>query len=166
MVFVSLGALVQYGSDHPIAMASAAFAQQLVDMYAQTIGDWARPMVATIAFLCMFGTTITVLDGYARTLDEASRLLGWQARSRQSYWLILQSCVGMGLILFFKSALGPMITFAMTLAFFTTPVFAWLNYRVMPRGPAMSLPPRLLSWFGLAYLTGFALFFLWWYLKL
>ena len=72
----------------------------------------------------------------------------------------------MGLILFFKSALGPMITFAMTLAFLTTPVFAWLNYRVMPRGPAMSLPLRLLSWFGLAYLTGFALFFLWWYLKL
>jgi Mn2+/Fe2+ NRAMP family transporter len=160
LVFVSLGALVQYGTDQPITMASAAFAQQLVDMYAQTIGNWARPLVATIAFLCMFGTTITVLDGYARTLDEASGLLGWQAGSRQSYWLIVQSCVGMGVILFFKSALGPMVTFAMTLAFLTTPVFAWLNYRVMPRGLAMSLPLRLLSWVGLAYLTGFTLFFL------
>ncbi len=169
LVFVALGALVQYGSDQPIALAGAAFAQQLVEMYGNAIGAWAKPLVSLIAFLCMFGTTITVLDGYARTLNSAFLLLGWQktdTRGSLSAWLLLQALCGMAVILFFRSALGPMLTFAMTLAFLTTPVFAWLNFSLM-RGPGV--PPlakglTLLSWLGLSYLFGFAVLFLSWYL--
>jgi Mn2+/Fe2+ NRAMP family transporter len=145
LMFLSLGALVQYGNEQPIAVAGGAFAQQLMNMYVSTIGSWSRPLVALVAFLCMFGTTITVLDGYARSLHASFTQLGWMA-----------------LILFFKSALAPMLTFAMTLAFLTTPVFAWLNYSLMQgtNGIALSLPLKLLSWIGLCYLTGFALLFL------
>ena len=59
LVFLSLGALVQYGSEQPIALAGSAFAQQLMQMYASTIGDWSKLLVALVAFLCMFGTTLT-----------------------------------------------------------------------------------------------------------
>ncbi|MCH8536331.1 MAG: divalent metal cation transporter, partial [Alkalimonas sp.] len=168
LVFVSLGALVQYGSDQPIALAGAAFAQQLIGMYSATIGDWTRPLVALIAFLCMFGTTLTVLDGYARSLNESFRLLGWQSpdnRRSQSWWLLAQALSGMAVILFFRSALGPMLTFAMTLAFLTTPVFAWLNFSLMRNHPTRPLKPLLVwwSWIGLAYLVGFAVLFLLWY---
>lgn len=169
LVFVSLGALVQYGSEQPIALAGAAFAQQLVNMYGSTIGDWARPLVSLIAFLCMFGTTITVLDGYARSLNESGRLLGWYQEDNRfslNIWLIMQAFSGIAVILFFRSAISPMLTFAMTLAFLTTPVFAWLNFSLM-RGkamPALSKGLTLLSWLGLSYLIGFALVFLAWYL--
>lgn len=171
LVFVSLGALVQYGSEQQIALAGAAFAQQLVNMYGSTIGDWAKPLVSLIAFLCMFGTTITVLDGYARSLNESGRLLGWYpADNRFSLngWLLLQALSGMAVILFFRSAIGPMLTFAMTLAFLTTPVFAWLNFSLMRGGhkPALSKGLTILSWLGLSYLVGFALLFLAWYLGL
>ncbi|MDP4535930.1 divalent metal cation transporter [Alkalimonas collagenimarina] len=171
LVFVSLGALVQYGSDQPIALAGAAFAQQLIGMYSATIGDWTRPLVALIAFLCMFGTTLTVLDGYARSLNESFRLLGWQSsnnRISQPCWLVAQALCGMAVILFFRSALGPMLTFAMTLAFLTTPVFAWLNFSLMRNNPTRPLKPLLVwwSWLGLAYLVGFAVLFLLWYSKL
>ncbi|WP_215399460.1 NRAMP family divalent metal transporter [Rheinheimera oceanensis] len=166
LVFLSLGALVQYGSEQPIALAGSAFAQQLMNMYASTIGDWARPLVALIAFLCMFGTTITVLDGYARTLHASFVQLGWiKHPAALNYWLIAQAACGMAMILFFKAALAPMLTFAMTLAFLTTPVFAWLNYSLM-RGEGaivLSWPLRLLSWAGLLYLSGFSLLFLGWY---
>ncbi|MDP5459093.1 divalent metal cation transporter [Alishewanella sp. SMS8] len=171
LVFVSLGALVQYGTAQPIALAGAAFAQQLVDMYGATIGEWSKPMVSLIAFLCMFGTTITVLDGYARTLNKSFYLLGWQKvdnRLSLSSWLIVQALCGMAVILFFRSALGPMLTFAMTLAFLTTPVFAWLNFSLL-RGagmPPLSKGLTLLSWLGLSYLFGFAVLFLCWYLGL
>ena len=66
LVFFSLGVLVQYGQSSNIELGGVAFAKQLIDMYALTIGEWARPLVSAIAFLCMFGTTLTVLDGYAR----------------------------------------------------------------------------------------------------
>lgn len=169
LVFVALGALVQYGSEQPIALAGAAFAQQLVNMYGSTIGEWAKPLVSLIAFLCMFGTTITVLDGYARSLNESGRLLGWYpADQRYSFniWLLLQALSGMAVILFFRSAIGPMLTFAMTLAFLTTPVFAWLNFSLMraKHMPKLSTGLTWLSWLGLGYLVGFALLFLAWYL--
>ena len=163
LMFLSLGALVQYGNEQPIAVAGGAFAQQLMNMYVSTIGNWSRPLVALVAFLCMFGTTITVLDGYARSLHASFTQLGWIASTAPlNYWLLVQAACGMALILFFKSALAPMLTFAMTLAFLTTPVFAWLNYSLMQgtNGIALSLPLKLLSWIGLCYLTGFALLFL------
>lgn len=166
LVFLSLGALVQFGSAQPIALAGGAFAQQLMQMYTNTIGDWALPLVASIAFLCMFGTTITVLDGYSRTLHNSFKQLGWfTGKSAYNGWLLLQAASGMVLILFFKAALAPMLTFAMTLAFLTTPVFAWLNFSLM-RGEqsiVLSKPLRLLSWLGLAYLSSFAVLFLLWY---
>lgn len=166
LVFLALGALVQFGSTQPIALAGGAFAQQLMQMYASTIGDWAQPLVALIAFLCMFGTTITVLDGYARTLHASFEQLGWTSeKTALNYWLIAQAGCGMAVILFFKAALAPMLTFAMTLAFLTTPVFAWLNYRLMcGDGATMpSLPLKLLSWLGMLYLSSFAIVFLLWY---
>ena len=168
LVFVSLGALVQYGSEQDIALAGAAFAQQLIGMYASTIGEWARPLVALIAFLCMFGTTITVLDGYARTLNESFTLLGAQQpanRHSLNIWLLVQAACGMALILFFSAAQGPLLTFAMTLAFLTTPVFAWLNYNLMASSTVagISWPLKWLSWLGLGYLSGFALLYLFWF---
>ena len=165
LVFFSLGALVQYGQSSNIELGGVAFAKQLIDMYALTIGEWARPLVSAIAFLCMFGTTLTVLDGYARTLNESHKLLGFkQSKHSLNIWLILQALAGMAVILFFKSALGPMLTFAMTLAFITTPVFAWLNFSLVRSEPAIkhSLLLRSLTWLGLVYLVGFAMAFVVW----
>lgn len=165
LVFFSLGALVQYGQSTNIELGGVAFAKQLIDMYALTIGEWARTLVSAIAFLCMFGTTLTVLDGYARTLNESHKLLGFkQSKHSLNTWLILQALAGMAVILFFKSALGPMLTFAMTLAFVTTPVFAWLNFSLVRSESAIkhSLLLRSLTWLGLVYLVGFAVAFVVW----
>ena len=165
LVFFSLGVLVQYGQTSSIELGGVAFAKQLIDMYALTIGEWARPLVSAIAFLCMFGTTLTVLDGYARTLNESHKLLGFgQSKHSLNIWLILQAFAGMAVILFFKSALGPMLTFAMTLSFVTTPVFAWLNFSLVRSEPAIkhSVLLRSLTWLGLVYLVGFAVAFVVW----
>jgi Mn2+/Fe2+ NRAMP family transporter len=168
LVFVGLGALVQHGSDQEIAMANAAFAQQLVSMYAVTIGEWSRLLVALIAFLCMFGTTLAVLDGYARTLDESFRLLRKNPPASRAgvlnAWIVAQASAGMLIILFFQTALGPMLSFAMTMAFITTPFFAWLNYSLV-RQHGISLPIRVLAWAGMVYLSAFSLFFVIWWLN-
>lgn len=172
LVFLALGALVQYGTDQPIALAGAAFTQQFVGMYASTIGEWSSYLVAGVAFLCMFGTTLTVLDGYARTLNASSALLGFQAQATHgsySYWLVAQAATGFAVILFFKAALGPMLTFAMSLAFLTTPIFAWLNFNLMqqPSQTQQRMRPWLRWWSiaGLCYLFGFAGLFLWWLVR-
>ena len=164
LLFLALGALVQYGTAQPIAMAGSQFAAQFVSLYGATIGKWSEYLVGAIAFLCMFGTTLAVLDGYARTLRESFRIMVPASPSNKettvgeslTVWIVGQSIAGMLVILYFKSALGPMLTFAMTLAFLTTPFFAWLNFKLAQRKP-LSLAMRLYAWLGLLYLIGFAL---------
>ena len=167
VAFVALGALLQHGTEQPIAMASAAFAQQLVSMYASTIGEWSRLFIAFIAFMCMFGTTLAVLDGYARTLNESFHLMFQRDDTPEAWtlsaWTIMQAASGMAIILFFQTALSPMLTFAMTLAFLTTPFFAWLNFSLI-RGSGISAFMNVLAWAGMIYLTGFSLLYLLWYL--
>lgn len=167
VVFLALGALVQFGSDQPIALAGTQFAQQFVSMYGNTIGAWSEYLVGGIAFLCMFGTTLAVLDGYARTLKECRSLLAPRAQDnkppatteRLTWWVIGQSFAGMLVIIYFQSALGPMLTFAMTLAFLTTPFFAWLNFK-LARKNKMSTLMRLYGRLGLTYLIVFAMGYL------
>ena len=167
VAFVALGALLQHGTEQPIAMASAAFAQQLVSMYASTIGEWSRLFIAFIAFMCMFGTTLAVLDGYARTLNESFSLMFKHQHAPKpwalSAWTMLQAASGMAIILFFQTALSPMLTFAMTLAFITTPFFAWLNFSLI-RGSGISGFMNGLAWAGMVYLSGFSLLYIVWYL--
>ncbi len=162
LIFFALGVMIQHGKTTEIALAGVAFAQQLIDMYAYTIGEWSRWLIATVAFLCMLGTTLTVLDGYARTLTASSNLLpNLPFPKKLSVWLLLQALSGMAVILFFKSNLKDMLTFAMTLAFLTTPVFAWLNMRLVKHAQIQHpMWLKVLTWVGLIYLVGFSVAFI------
>ncbi|MDX1303569.1 divalent metal cation transporter [Photobacterium sp.] len=170
IVFLSLGALVLHGNGTELKSSGIGFSHQLVSMYASTIGEWSRYLIAVIAFFCIFGSTITVIDGYSRALAEAQLLLQKKELEQRRYhqgWMLLVGSVAMGILLFFTSALMPMLDFAMIMAFMTTPIFALLNYRLvmkadLPKELALSKSLRVLSWAGLTYLFGFLAIFIWW----
>ena len=137
IVFLALGALVQFGSGETVEMVGGKYIAQLINMYASTIGEWARVLIAFIAFMCMLGTTITVIDGYSRTNVESLRLLMNKKESRASTLNIaisLASLSGLAIIFYFNSAVGPMLKFAMIASFVSTPVFAWLNLSLVLKG--------------------------------
>jgi len=151
-------------------MGGIAFSHQLVSMYAGTIGEWSRFLIALIAFFCIFGSTITVVDGYSRALAESLQLLrnkeGYSERSF-TYWVVFVAIACMAILFFFKSALLVMLGFAMTMAFMTTPFFAWMNHHLVK---TTDMPDELrpgkslaaLSYAGLIYLFGFMALFVWW----
>ncbi len=164
LVFLALGALVQYGSGVPVEMVGGKYVAQLIGMYAATIGDWARGLIALIAFLCMFGTTLTVIDGYSRSNVESLRILLKKKGTRASYLniaFVAASVSGALIIFFFNNALGPMLKFAMIASFVTTPVFATLNLLLVLKGEHRVKGGLLwLSLIGLLYLTAFTLLFI------
>lgn len=164
LVFLALGALVQYGTGEEVQMAGAKYIGQLVNMYASTIGEWSRWLVVFIAFACMFGTTLTAIDGYSRANTEAFRLItGSDTFSTRALkvWTVLGTIAGMVVILFFKGSLAPMLKFAMIAAFLTTPIFAWLNLMLARDSEhTISRGMMLYSWLGLIYLVGFSVLFL------
>jgi len=164
LLFFSLGVLLQYGQDKPIELAGVAFSKQLIDMYALTIGEWSRWLIATVAFLCMFGTTITVLDGYSRTLNESYTLVTKSPKSLMWVILIMQSVLGLIVILFFKANIKDMLMLAMTLSFLTTPFFAWLNYQLIKGEVFQSESTfiKILTGLGFMFLVGISVLFVFW----
>ncbi|MEE1981629.1 Nramp family divalent metal transporter [Shewanella xiamenensis] len=174
VVFLALGALVMHGSGEHFSESGAQFANQLINLYSQVMGGESRYLIGIVAFLCIFSTTVTVIDGYSRTLNMGWQLLiratvtEVQSDKRLTGIMLSVSALGLLLILFFKGALLPLLEFVMILAFMTTVVFAWLNYRLMtssqlPEADRYGTKMKCLSWIGLSYLLIFAVLFIYWY---
>ena len=170
LVFLALGALVLNGNGQELSKSGIGFSHQLVSMYATTIGEWSRYLIAIVAFFCIFGSTITVIDGYSRALAEAQLLIQKKELEQQNYlngWMIFISITAMVVLLFFTAQLMTMLNFAMILAFMTTPIFALLNYQLVVKAKltgklALTARMKALSWIGLVYLFGFLAVFVWW----
>jgi len=171
--FMALGALIIHGSGQDFSMSSAAFASQLVELYTGVIGDWAYWIIAIAAFSAMFSTTLTCIDGWPRSLATGMNLLtnrdtpdrfriahiGWIAASVAAAYIITK---------FFLTSLGQMLEVAMVISFISSPIFAWINFKVIRSSwvPEHLRPgPFLigLSWAGIAFFVGFTLLFLWWF---
>ena len=164
VVFLALGALVQFGSPETVEMVGGKYIAQLINMYASTIGEWARLLIAVIAFMCMFGTTITVIDGYSRTNVESLRLLLGKHESSVrtlNIAMVLAAASGLAIIFYFNNAVGPMLKFAMIASFVSAPIFAWLNLSLTMKAKHSVKGGLLwLSFIGLFYLTAFAALFI------
>ena len=170
VAFVSFGALVMFGTGAEFSSSGILFSRQLVDMYTATLGGWSRWMIALVAFITMFSTTITVMDGYARTLGHGFQLLlrGRRELPDRGYVLLLllllfMSLVIIGLLISSMRALVDVVT---VLAFLAAPLVAVLNFRAVRSAevPPAFRPGRtmtVLSWAGLVFLAGFSLFWIW-----
>ena len=161
--FVALGALIQYPTGRAVEAASAKYISQFVGMYASVLGEWSRYLITFIAFLCIFGTVITVIDGYScqsgivATLDSSKE----DSRKSLNIWMTITAIIGIVIIKFFAGQVSTMLRFAMIGSFLTTPFFALLNYVLVTR-ENKNLPSwlKLLAIAGLIFLFGFAIFFI------
>ncbi|BFN36912.1 Nramp family divalent metal transporter [Fidelibacter multiformis] len=170
LAFIALGALVMYGTGEHFSNSSVVFSRQLIELYTQTLGTWSRWIIALIAFLTMFSTTLTTLDGYSRTLSESVRELFYRNRKYpfSVFWMIVALLVLSGLLIIgvFLSGIKTLVDVATILAFLTAPVFALLNFRLVsarhfPKEDRPGIFMQVLSWCGILFLTGFSLIYLW-----
>lgn len=164
LIFCALGALIQFGSGEMVKSASAAYIAQFVNMYASVLGSWSRFLITLIAFLCIFGTVITVIDGYSRANNETLRLLFKKKESSQIslyIWMTITAAIGLVIVYLFAGNVATMLRFAMIASFLTTPFFAYLNYSLVNNKKHQVQPwLKVLSMIGLVYLFGFAILFL------
>lgn len=163
LLFLSLGVFVQYGSGQEIQTSGGAYVGQLISMYTATIGEWSRLLVAFIAFMCMFGTTITCADGYGRANAESWRLLKGNLELSEKqvlFWTTYSAVGGLIIIMFFTGQLGAMLKFAMITAFVSAPIFGWLNYRLVKNHERLSPVMNAWSVAGLLFLAAFSVLFL------
>jgi Mn2+/Fe2+ NRAMP family transporter len=170
--FALLGAGVMHADGVVLQESAGAFAGQVVDLYAATLGAWSRPLIGIAAFAVMFSTTLTVVDGFPRALSVAIvRGLGDGAdpardaqRTRTLYWVGIAAIAAgaVTIVALFLSSFRAMIDLATTLSFLTAPILSTLNHRCMFRGdvPPDARPSRrvwTLSVVGIAAQAAFAI---------
>jgi Mn2+/Fe2+ NRAMP family transporter len=173
--FVTLGAYMLYGSGNELPNKSGDFAHTVVSMFTSFIGDWSYIIIATAAFSIMFGTAIAVFDGYGRSMARTMALMRVkdidkeevESRSNVYSIAIIVVVVGAFLIVFLLGKhLKLLVDLATTISFLIAPVIALVNYRLVtsktfPSEGKPKLWLKVLSWLGIAFLTGFAFYYIW-----
>jgi len=171
LLFLALGALVMYGTGERFDGSGVAFSNQLVSLYTGSIGDWARPIILTAAFITMVSTTITCVDGYPRSLSACCILLFGKAgniplfRRIQIVWMILSILLAIVFIIYFVQNLLQLLAFAALVSFLTSPVLAWINFKVMngDNVPLKYRPGKILtflSWAGFLFFAVMIIFYI------
>jgi Mn2+/Fe2+ NRAMP family transporter len=172
-MFVTLGAFIFYGSGEELPNNNADFAHMVVTLYTQTIGQWSYLIIAAAAFAVMFGTILAVFDGYSRSLQRTVELIFTKkeevirTKFRSFYILFLFVLLAGSLIvvLQFAGNLREIVDFATVLSFLIAPVIAVFNLRLvtgkyLEKNVQPSIWLKILSFAGIVFLTGFAIYFL------
>lgn len=133
ILFFLMGLFLMNSSDISFASGSVAFSGQLIEMYTKTLGEWSRVLIAFIAFVTMFSTTLTVTDAFPRVM---SKLVPNDNQSRKEIntyhlFIIVIPVVALGILYFLKSTFTVLVDFAAGLSFLASPVLAWFNLKLM-----------------------------------
>lgn len=175
-LFLLLGALIMFGSGAALPESAVAFSAMLVNLYTESLGEWARPVIAVAALTTMFSTTLAVTDAYPRALRALLEIYaeGEEKTDAAPHHRLLYSaavllvCGGaLAVIHFFGKSFTGLIDFATTVSFLAAPVIAFLNLKLitgayMPEEHRPARALRMLSYAGFAFLVIFCLIWLGW----
>lgn len=162
LLFVALGALVMHGTGASFSSSGIAFSKQLVELYTSTIGEWSHLLILTAAFFTMFSTSLTTIDGYPRGIAACHQLIrGKDEADFPKLHRLWTAPIVIGaalIILFFTQNLLQLLSFAAVVSFLTSPIIAYINFRVMrsehvPETDRPGTILSLLSWLGLAFFS-------------
>lgn len=174
VAFMLLGALVMHGGGQEAAGSAVGFSTQLITMYTDSLGTWARPLIAFAALAAMLSTTLAVADAYPRALRAVIELAdpnaGTRRRKQRARYLggMLLTMLGAWLIIaLFGRQFTLLIDFTTTVAFLTAPIIAWLNLKLLTGShtPPEARPGPILywtAWAGLVFLVLFSLIWVAW----
>ena len=173
IMFVTLGAFIFYGSGDELPNNNSLFANEIVSLYTKTIGDWSYVIIAASAFTVMFGTIIAVLDGYSRSLQRTIELIFTKKEKKirtkfrilYIVFLLVISTGSLTVIFQFGNNLKELVDFATVLSFVIAPIIAVFNFRLVTgkflnKESQPSTILKILSFAGIIFLSGFAIFFL------
>tara|TARA_B100000965_G_scaffold56935_1_gene43258 strand:- start:107 stop:1420 length:1314 start_codon:yes stop_codon:yes gene_type:complete len=176
--FLILGAYTMYGTgDEMLTGSGVSFAQNLIRLYTESIGSWAKWIIVPAAFAAMFSTTITCLDAYPRSISATHGLLAGTDKGNNSTltekrrlkkWIIFHVFASLCALLIAKSGgigVKDYVFGAMTGSFLTAPLFAWMamdtiNSSLVNSKFRYGIVLKTLCWFGISFLTIFSLLFI------
>ena len=174
MGFLTLGALVLFGTGEELSPKGVVFAEQLISIYTRSIGPWAYYIIAIAALTTMFSTTLTCLDAYPRVMKPLTDIFIPKIKKiKPQYdwetwmWIIIVVAGALTLMSVLSSSMRTMVDIATTLSFVTAPLLAFLNYKAVtdkhvPEEARPKLWLKIYAWIGIIFLSAFTLVYLGW----
>jgi Mn2+/Fe2+ NRAMP family transporter len=109
------------------------FSGQLIEMYTQTLGEWSRILIAFIAFVTMFSTTLTVTDAFPRVMSKLVQNEKQTQKKFNAYhvFIIIIPMIALIILYFLNSSFTVLVDFAAGLSFLASPVLAWFNLKLI-----------------------------------
>lgn len=169
IIFVILGAFTIYGAGIQLPKNSGEFANEVIHIFTGFLGDWSYLIIAAAAFSIMFGTCITVFDGYGRSLERSCELLFFQNKkiSKKLVYRLSLVIVVVGsffIIWQFGRHMTVLVDLATIISFLIAPIIAIVNYKLVTSSdfPSEARPGlwlRVLSWAGIIFLSGFSIYY-------
>lgn len=170
--FVCLGALVLHNSDQEISSNGVIFTSQFLSTYTSTIGIWSKEIIYIAILAAIFSTTLAVIDVYPRSVAEAIMIIREKgeeeklkiARNFRLFYMSLLCFIAFLIIYFFVNNFKTLIDIVTIIAFFSAPLFAYMNYKLVTSDklPKKYQPKkwlRILTYIGFAYMTFFCTLF-------
>lgn len=162
--FLALGALVMFGSGTTFSERGGEFANQLIAMYAYSLGDGAKIVIGIAALTTMFSTSLTTLDASPRVMHTTSELLsGRSYKKGYLIWLLILAIGTLAIFFFLVSEMGTLIKIATILSFLTAPFYAISNYILVtgPHTPKAARPSKAMKIYSLCGILLLILFSSW-----
>lgn len=163
--FLALGALVMFGSGQSFSPKGGEFANQLINMYAFSLGDGAKVIIGIAALTTMFSTSLTTLDASPRVMQRSYQILSGKKRPKgYLLWLIVLVLGTLSIFFFLLSEMGLLIKIATILSFITAPFYAIINFKLLngSHTPVEARPSKFLKGFsfcGILVLLGFSVWY-------
>jgi Mn2+/Fe2+ NRAMP family transporter len=164
--FIALGALIMYPTGQSFSNSTGMFSVQLIEMYTQSLGNWAYIIIGIAAFTTMFSTTLTTLDASPRSMHKTTELV-FEKPFKNGYliWSIVLILGTLFIYFYFLSEMGKLIKVATVLSFLTAPFYALTNYILIsskhtPKDWQPSKFMHFISCLGLLFLVGFSIWYL------
>lgn len=160
--FVLLGMVVMYCNGITPEKNSIGFANQVISLFTELVGNWAYYPIGIAAITVMFSTLITVMDGYPRVIEalaieilhgSGGKFLGKRFYDWVMVLLVIASLTVIGTLM---KSFEAFIDMTSAIAFIVGPFISWLNHRSMFGGqvPAADQPGaviRMWSIIGLIF---------------
>ena len=163
--FVILGTNTLYGTGIELQVTASGFADQLIDIYTSSLGSWSYTIILVAAFTTMFSTTLTCFDAIPRVMEGLAQELDWRGPwLKRNLWMFILGVGAVLLLALFISNMKQMVTMATVLSFLTTPVIAYLSYRLVRssefKDKMWNRSEQVLAFVGLSILTLFSVYYL------
>ena len=170
IIFLMLGYVMFYGTNIILPNSSIDFVATFLKLYTENLGNWSYYLIAFTAFITMFSTVITCIDGYPRTITKTIKLLFYENKQKHcnesktyNYVLTFAILSTALTIYFFISNMMQLIMIATIISFLTSPIIAFLNLKLIAKQdlPAKYKPKPSFFYFSYVNLIILILLTIW-----